>query len=138
MPACPNRRRVRLAALPSLLRTAGGRPAGLATRHTKQLFADDRRQSFDVAHQPFKLFGVEGLGPVRQRLFRLRVYLDGEAVRPRRDRRKRRFLHEGTFADSMAGVNNHRQVGQALYNRNRRNIEGIAGIGFKRPDAALT
>ena len=79
----------------------------------------------------------EGLGPVAQGVWRVVVHFDHQPVRTGRRRRQGHGLHQPGLARGVAGVYDHRQMGQLVQHGHGGKIQRVAGVGFKGANAPL-
>ena len=70
-------------------------------------------------------------------MVRARVDLDQQTVGARRDRRERDRRDEIPLAGPVRRIRQNRKVREALEERDRVHVEGVARIPLERPDAAL-
>ncbi len=89
-------------------------------------------------HDDGKLVRSDGLRPIAQGMGRIVVDLDDQAVRPGGHGRHGHAFHHPGLAAGVGGVHHHRQVAQPLHCQDRREVQGVAGIGLKGTDAPLT
>src|SRR5581483_3135122 len=91
----------------------------------------------DVLHQLRELREGERLRPILDRLFGIRMRLDDQAVRARRDRAQADRVDQAALAGGVRGSGEDGQVGKLLNGRNRIDVEGVARVGLEGADAAL-
>ena len=66
------------------------------------------------------------------------MHLQNQAVRPGCNRGQRHGLYQPPIAGRMGRINDNRQMGFLLDNRDDTQVQGVPGIFFKGADAALT
>jgi len=91
----------------------------------------------DAPHEAGEIVEGQGLRTIREGVVRARMNLDDQAVGPGRYRREREWLDEVPLAGAVARVADHRQMGEALDQRNRRDVHRVARGGLEGADAAL-
>ena len=91
----------------------------------------------EIGHHFGELHRVERLCAVAHRLFRMRMHFDDQSVGADRDARAGERRDQAALAGGVARIENHRQVRQLIQRRDGRDVAGVSGDGFKRPDAAL-
>ena len=84
-----------------------------------------------------ELLGVKTLRAVGKGMVRVVVNLDHQGVRARGNGGPGHGAHFFANARGVAGIDQHRQMGEFFQHGNGRQIQGVAGIGFKGADAAL-
>src|SRR5260370_42668185 len=84
-----------------------------------------------------KEFEINLLLTVAQRFSRMRMHLDQESVRAEGDRAAAKDFNQFCSSTALAWIDNYRQMRLSFRNRDRREIERVARIGFECSDAAF-
>ena len=87
--------------------------------------------------QPVKLVAGQGLCPVGQGAGRAVVHLHHQAVGSGGHGGQRQGSHQLRPPGGVAGVHDHRQVGQLFQHRNGGNVQSGAAVGLEGTDAPL-
>src|SRR4051794_13347887 len=103
----------------------------------RQALAGERRRLLDLGRVLGEALGEQRLRAVADRLGRVRVHLDDDAVGAHGGRRERQRLHERAPPGGVARVHDDRQVGELLEDRHGGEVEREAVRRLERPDAAL-
>ena len=90
-----------------------------------------------LAHQGVELLRVERLRAVAERGLGVVVDLDDQAVRAGADGCLGQGGHQRVNPSGMAGVHNNGKMAHLLHQRNRGDVQCIAGGCLKGADAAL-
>ncbi len=91
----------------------------------------------DGGHQVAELVEVQLLLGVRQRLVRSGMDLDHHPVGTDRHAADGQRLDQPALPGGMRRIDDHRQVGQVVDERDGGQVQRVAGVGLERADAAL-
>ena len=99
--------------------------------------AHHRRDLPHLRHQLIELIRIQRLHAVRQRLVRLMMDFDDQAIRADRHRGPRKRSDFVSLAGAVAGINNNRQVAEPLHRRDHAQVERVASVVGESAHAAL-
>src|SRR5262249_3540177 len=99
--------------------------------------ADGGRDDAKLGHELSEVGGIERLRSIGERVVRIVVHFDEQAVRAGGNGSAG---HGGNFvaaASAVGGIRDHGQVRELLDDGYRGDVQGVAGIGLESADAAL-